>query len=232
MKNPKLITAIVAVVIIGAVIATGIYIYGLNTKPDAQNQRAGDTTSAVSSDSQLTELEAQYAAMKGEDYDRAFITDMVAHHQGAVAMAYPALEKAKYPELKTLAQGIIDSQLGEIRNMETWKKDWGYTTASQGSSGGMTGMDHSGGAMEQDMAKMTNDLNKKTGDEFDKAFLQLMIEHHESAIAMARPGITNAEHKELKDLTLAIVGAQTQEIAQMKQWQKDWGYEAQAAWRE
>ncbi|OYX52854.1 hypothetical protein B7Y92_04595, partial [Candidatus Saccharibacteria bacterium 32-50-13] len=35
----------------------------------------------------------------------------------------------------------------------------------------------------------------------------------------------NAQHQELKDLTKAVVSAQTQEIKQMKQWQKDWGYE-------
>jgi uncharacterized protein (DUF305 family) len=30
----------------------------------------------------------------------------------------------------------------------------------------------------------------------------------------------------VKDLTKAIVTAQTKEIKQMKQWQKDWGYES------
>ncbi len=51
-----------------------------------------------------------------------------------------------------------------------------------------------------------------------------MIEHHTSAIDMAKPGSANAQHQEVKDLSSAIVADQTKEIAQMKQWQKEWGY--------
>ncbi len=73
-------------------------------------------------------------------------------------------------------------------------------------------------------AGMMNELNGKTGEAFDKAFLEQMIMHHQSAINMAATGKTNAQHQEVKDLTVAIVTAQTKEIKQMKQWQKDWGY--------
>ena len=78
--------------------------------------------------------------------------------------------------------------------------------------------------MMDDMAGMTEKLKGLTGDAFDKAFLSSMIEHHQSAINMAYPGQTNAQHEEVKTLTKAIVDAQSKEIAQMKQWQKDWGY--------
>jgi uncharacterized protein (DUF305 family) len=75
------------------------------------------------------------------------------------------------------------------------------------------------------MANMTTELEGKTGDEFDKAFIEQMIMHHQSAIDMAAPGEQNAQHQEVKDLTKAIVAAQTKEIQQMKQWQQEWGYE-------
>ena len=71
---------------------------------------------------------------------------------------------------------------------------------------------------------MTEELKGLTGDAFDKAFLSSMIEHHQSAINMAYSGQTNAKHDEVKTLTKAIVAAQSSEIAQMKRWQKDWGY--------
>jgi uncharacterized protein (DUF305 family) len=51
-----------------------------------------------------------------------------------------------------------------------------------------------------------------------------MIEHHQSAIDMAISGKTNAFHSELITLTQGIVTAQSKEITQMKQWQKDWNY--------
>lgn len=74
------------------------------------------------------------------------------------------------------------------------------------------------------MADMTEQLKNKSGDDFDKAFVEMMISHHEGAVAMAELIPSRAKHAEIKELGEAIVAAQTKEIADMKQWQKDWGY--------
>jgi uncharacterized protein (DUF305 family) len=74
------------------------------------------------------------------------------------------------------------------------------------------------------MDQMTSSLKGKTGDDFDKAFISGMIVHHQGAIDMAILAKQNAKHDEIKKLSDDIVVAQTKEINQMKQWQKDWGY--------
>lgn len=74
------------------------------------------------------------------------------------------------------------------------------------------------------MNDMVSILNGKTGDDFDKAFLSSMIEHHQGAIDMAKKVNANAKHDELKSMADEIISAQTSEIEQMKTWQKDWGY--------
>ena len=74
------------------------------------------------------------------------------------------------------------------------------------------------------MSQMTEDLRGKEGDGYDKAFISHMIAHHEAAVEMSEMSADRAAHKELKKLSLDIVSAQQEEIAQMKQWQKDWGY--------
>ena len=74
------------------------------------------------------------------------------------------------------------------------------------------------------MSEMNTDLRGRTGDDFDKAFTSMMIEHHQGAIDMANLAAVNAKHDEIKELSKAIVTAQTNEIAQMQQWQMDWGY--------
>lgn len=79
--------------------------------------------------------------------------------------------------------------------------------------------------MNMSMTAMTDNLKGKSGDEFDKAFIADMIEHHEGAVAMAKLSGTNAKHDEIKQLSNDIIEAQEREIAQMKQWQKDWGYD-------
>lgn len=80
--------------------------------------------------------------------------------------------------------------------------------------------DHS----QMSMTEMTEQLKNKSGDEFDKAFIEMMIVHHEGAVEMAALIPSRAKHSEIKSLGEAIISAQTKEIADMKQWQHDWGY--------
>jgi len=74
------------------------------------------------------------------------------------------------------------------------------------------------------MDDMTADLTGKTGDEYDKAFIANMIAHHEGAVEMAKLSTENAKHDQIKNLSNDIITAQEKEIAEMKQWQMDWGY--------
>lgn len=67
-------------------------------------------------------------------------------------------------------------------------------------------------------------LKNLKGDEFDKAFMEEMIAHHQSAIDMAKLVDSNAKHDELKKLGTDILSAQSKEIDMMQSWQGDWGY--------
>ncbi|KKS13824.1 MAG: hypothetical protein UU71_C0042G0009 [Parcubacteria group bacterium GW2011_GWB1_41_6] len=49
--------------------------------------------------------------------DEHFIEQMIPHHDGAIDMAKLALQKAKRPEIKTLAENIISAQEKEITDM-------------------------------------------------------------------------------------------------------------------
>lgn len=67
-----------------------------------------------------------------EGFDLAFIDAMVPHHQSAVMMAEAALERAERPELKTLAQAIIDAQQREIARMQAWRAAWSAAATPTG----------------------------------------------------------------------------------------------------
>jgi uncharacterized protein (DUF305 family) len=77
-------------------------------------------------------------------------------------------------------------------------------------------------SMEQMMHSMNANLEGKSGDAFDEAFLKEMIVHHQGAVSMAELALTNAKHMELRELAQAIITAQEEEIAQMKSWQQTW----------
>jgi uncharacterized protein (DUF305 family) len=65
-------------------------------------------------------------------------------------------------------------------------------------------------------------LDQLSGDAFDQAFLQQMIVHHAMAVMMAEPVVQGAVHPEVSNLAANIITAQTNEIAEMRGWLKDW----------
>lgn len=83
-------------------------------------------------------------------------------------------------------------------------------------------MNHDMSQMENEMNGMMAELEGKTGDEFDKAFLSEMIMHHQGAVLMAEAALKNAKHQEIKSLAKAIISAQNKEIVDMKVWLKNW----------
>lgn len=56
------------------------------------------------------------------DADVDFMTQMKAHHQGAIEMAKIVLAKGKDPSVKKLADEIVSSQQREIETIEQWLK--------------------------------------------------------------------------------------------------------------
>jgi len=57
--------------------------------------------------------------MSGAAFDRMFLTMMIKHHQGAVAMAKTERAGGAYPAAKSLASSIITTQNAEIAKMRT-----------------------------------------------------------------------------------------------------------------
>lgn len=60
----------------------------------------------------------------GDTFDKEFLSQMIVHHEGAVAMAKQVLAQSKRPELVKLANDIIAAQTKEISMMQEWQKVW------------------------------------------------------------------------------------------------------------
>lgn len=147
------------------------------------------------------------------EYDQNFIDMMVTHHQAAIDMAKVAQRKGGHAEIKQLAGDIVSAQDGEITRMKGWRKQWyGSDQIPAGTMGMMSGM----GGMSVDLTQLEN------AQPFDRAFIDNMIPHHQSAIEMATEARTKATHQEIKDLAGQIIAAQQKEIDQMKGWRAQW----------
>ena len=217
-KNNLMIIAIIAIIALA-----GMTFYALSRGDDNTMMDSSEMSGAIENSSVMANTNSptykEFSQLKGEDYDRLFLSNMIAHHQGAVDMAKLALTNAKHQELKDMANDIVTAQTSEISDMKSWQQEWGYPAIS-----GEMMMDHSAMGMMADVGQMTESLKGLSGDAFDKQFITSMIEHHQSAIDMAVSGKTNAYHTEVITLTQNIVTAQSKEISQLKQWQRDWDY--------
>jgi uncharacterized protein (DUF305 family) len=60
----------------------------------------------------------------GDAFDKAFLSEMIMHHEGAVVMAQAVLKSSKRPEMLKLANDIISAQTGEIKMMQDWQSAW------------------------------------------------------------------------------------------------------------
>ena len=178
--------------------------------------------------------------MMDVEFDLAFIDMMIPHHEGAVAMARIALERGEHQEVRLLAQDIISGQDAEITQLESWRAEW-YPDAPLVTMSGMMQMKDMGrmmpgtqelmesmGTMQMDPASDAAALCTET-ESFDRAFIDMMIPHHESAIRMAESALTFAQHLEIKEMAQEIIDAQRREISQMKEWRADWYGDATAA---
>ncbi|MEH0843369.1 DUF305 domain-containing protein [Micromonospora sp. CPCC 205711] len=60
---------------------------------------------------------AKLAAASGQEFDRQFLTMMIAHHQGAITMAKEEIANGVNADAKSMAQQIVAAQQGEIETM-------------------------------------------------------------------------------------------------------------------
>jgi uncharacterized protein (DUF305 family) len=155
----------------------------------------------------------QMVMENGKYSDRRFIDAMVPHHQGAIAMAEVALKNAKHEEIIKLSRNIIASQQAEITELKSIKqKEFGTSQVPmEMSQEQMRGM-----GMMMDPQQLANQKP------FDKAFIDAMIPHHQSAIEMAQVAHEKSKIPAIKELAENIMSAQKREIERMKQWRKEW----------
>jgi uncharacterized protein (DUF305 family) len=68
----------------------------------------------------MISMPAMHKGMVNEDPDLAFVCGMIAHHQGAIDMAEVLLAHGADPQMRALAEEIIEAQVAEIDLMKTW----------------------------------------------------------------------------------------------------------------
>ena len=88
-------------------------------KEDAALEEAGIDEGDLGMDHASMGMDGDAAMLEDADpFDAAFIDMMIPHHEGAIEMARMELDEGGDPELRSLAQDIIDAQEREIEEMK------------------------------------------------------------------------------------------------------------------
>jgi uncharacterized protein (DUF305 family) len=155
-------------------------------------------------------MNAALQPLKGAEFETRFLQMMIQHHRHGVEMAKLVNDHTKRPELRELAGKIMSAQQQEIDQMTKWLTDWYKASPADNQKA------------EEEMKMHMSMLSGKHDADFDKAFLQMMPQHHHGAVEMAEQAEKKATHPELKELAAKIAKDQEAEIKQMKGWAQAW----------
>jgi uncharacterized protein (DUF305 family) len=149
--------------------------------------------------------------------DVTFVRNMLYHHDQAMTMTAMVEERTTSRDIRLLAGRMAATQEGEIEQLENWLaarnetvRDPGGDVHGHESMAGMEGM-----LTEEELAR----LEAAEGAEFDRLFLELMIKHHEGAIAMAYDlyGAGGGLESEVDSIARHVESDQSIEITRMQQ---------------
>lgn len=142
--------------------------------------------------------------LSGKAFDRAFLSMMIAHHQGAIDMSKVVVNNTKDPQVRRWTADILRVQQQEIGQMNAWLK----------SLGGVDRAMLDGTARE--MNAMLAALRKNRDS--DRALVEGMLPHHASAIDMATLALQKSSDARVLGLARGIVRTQADEMYAYRQW--------------
>lgn len=173
-------------------------------------------------DTQASETQTAANGSEFNDADVAFATDMMPHHAQALQMVDMTMGRKLDPAVQKLVEEIRAAQAPEIEQMNDWLVAWDQPvpeTARDHSNA------HSEGEMEMEMdhempgmmsPEDMDELEAATGEQFQRMWLEMMIEHHKGAIEMAQTEQADGVNQDAIKMAEAIESSQQEEITTME----------------
>jgi uncharacterized protein (DUF305 family) len=147
------------------------------------------------------------AKVRANETDMAFVAQMIPHHERSIDAAEIARTEAQHAQLRRLARELIQFQSTELATLRVVRPVLARA-----------------GVEEGDLGVPETELKPgelRRADEFDRAFIDALISHHEVAIEMARAERAG-EHGELRRMAGDISDLARFQIRQLERWRRAW----------
>ena len=199
-------------ILVGCSVAGLVAIAGsasAQTAPIVQPGAPGEAPRVLTSEQAVQIADTSFSAA-----DVQFMQNMIHHHQQAVQMAALVKDRTNNPAILDVASRIDASQADEMAFMRNWLQTRGEPVQARGAHAMHGAHMMPGMATPQQMAA----LAAAKGPDFDRMFLELMIDHHEGAVEMVetlldQPG--SAYDPTLLEFTTDVTNEQNAEIERM-----------------
>jgi uncharacterized protein (DUF305 family) len=177
------------------------------TRANAQNPTGHDHRQMAGMDMDLPPVTIPKGAVFTEA-DVRFMQGMIAHHAQAIYMSRLAAAHEASPRLVKFAHKIDQSQQAEIRLMQEWLHANGQFAPDTSSWRRMS----MPGMLTEDQLRQ---LGAAKGPEFDRLFLQFMIQHHEGALKMVNDLFATPRAGQDVDVSVFANDVQTVQTAEI-----------------
>jgi uncharacterized protein (DUF305 family) len=148
--------------------------------------------------------------------DVSFMTGMIVHHAQAVVMTALVPERTQNPTIRLLARRIAASQEDEMALMTRWLTARGEAVPGEHAHHGHADHVHMPGMLsDEQLAQLAGARNA----EFDRLFLEFMIQHHEGALVMVEQlfaSETGGQDVEIFNFASHVDSDQRMEIGRMR----------------
>ncbi len=135
-------------------------------------------------------------------FDLRYVNGMISHHRGAMLLAEQLSKNTARPEMKQLAQNILNDEPAAIAELYAWKKAWYKDTRT----------------VRDPIVANLGPADAK----FDLRFLNAIIAHHEVGIIMTQETRQKASRVEVLNNADAVEAFLTKGIEALKKLRTDW----------
>lgn len=159
------------------------------------------------------------ATLEGEELEITFLAEIIPHHRAAIEMSQLELERGVSPDIRTHAENIIANQQHQIDQFTRWLEEWYGLTPEEAMAQAPEEAQEEMKVLEEETQTMIEELSAvEAGEDFDVAFVQKMIPHHQSGIIEFLEPQSRAVHPQLRVAATAGITTQQAQVADFRTW--------------